>query len=433
MEVLFIFLATFFGLAIIFRVPIAFSLGSGAIASFLYAGLPLLNAASSTFSALDSIPLLAIPFFILAGYIMEYSGISESLLNMIESWVGKVRGSMGVVTILACAAFGVLTGSALATISAIGSLMSPKMLKLGYKRDYIGALLASTCFLGILIPPSVPGILYALAAGQSVTKVWISTVGPAFIFMALYAIINHRRAGRFMEVNNEKFVAKTFVKNIAVTTYRAIPALIMPIIIFGGIYGGICTATEAGALSVGYGFIYLFVVKFIIKDKVEASIYKILLKSAIATATIGAIMIFANVASRAITLSGVSNLVATWISTNIASKNMFLLIVNNIYLIMGTFLDINSSLLLMTPLLLPAALKYGIDPVHFGAITLINLSVGFMTPPFANGIFMASKITGADFVDVVKEIWPFILAGIVVIILTTYFPSLSMYFVNLIG
>ncbi len=430
MITLFVFLGCFFGLAIFFRVPVGFSLGIGALAAFLYADLPLLNASSSTFSALDSIPYLAIPFFILAGYLMEFSGISGSLINLIEVLLGKVKGALGLVTIFACAAFGVLTGSALATISAIGSIVTPRMSESGYRRSYIGALLAATCFLGILIPPSVPGILYALSSGTSVTKVWLSTVGPAFVFMLGYGIINYWRAGKFTAVNKEKVPAAVFMKQFGFSLYRAVPALLMPIIIFGGIYGGICTATEAGALSAVYGIGYYLIYKFAVKGNVTNNLYGIFLTSAATTAVIGLLMIFANVGSRAITLSGVSDLVGTWIVDNIHSAGAFLLVVNVIYLIMGTFLDINCALLLMTPLLLPAAKAFGIDPVHFGAITLVNLSVGFMTPPFANGIFMACKITKADFVDIVKDIWPFIAVGLIVIVITTYMPGISMYIVN---
>ncbi len=430
METLFVFLLTFFFLALACKVPVAFSMGIAAVACFLYANLPVINMAQGAFTALDSIPFLAIPFFMLAGSLMEYSGISKSLLDLIDSIFGRVRGSLGVVVIMSSAAFGVLTGSALATISAIGKIVSPEMEAQGYRRGYTGALLAATCFLGILIPPSVPGILYALAANVPVTGVWLSTVGPAILFAVAYCVINYWRHGRREERALAGRAPGAFWGHFGKTIYRAIPALLMPIIIFGGIYGGICTATEAGALSAVYGILFYTLRKVLNLGETSGSMRDILLASAVSTVVIAAIMIFANVSSRAITLSGVSNIVAVWVGENISSPTVFLLIVNVIYLIMGTFLDINCALLLMTPLLLPAAKNMGIDPVHFGAITLVNLSVGFMTPPFANGIFMAAKITGASFVEVVREIWPFIAVGIAITLVTTYFPSVSLVFVK---
>lgn len=431
MAALFIFLGVFFALAILVRIPVGFSLGIGATVTFLFANLPTINMAQGAFSALDSTSYLAIPFFMIAGTLMEYSGISQSLLNLVEAIIGRVKGALGVVTIFTSALFGVLTGSAMATISAIGRIVTPVMKEKGYRPSYIAALLASTCFLGILIPPSVPGIMYALAASESVTNVWMSTIGPGLLFVLGYCIVNYIRHGRFEVINSEKVSFGCAMANFGKRFVEAIPALLMPVIIFGGIYGGICTATEAGAVSCVYGVVYYLVKKYAIRGSIgkEINLGKILAISAVTTCVITFVMIFANVATRAITLSGVTNTVSKWVIENISNKNAFLLIVNIIYLIMGTFLDINCSLLLMTPLLLPAAKALGINPIHFGAITLVNLSVGFMTPPFANGIFMSAKIANVNFVDVVKEIWPFLVVGIVVIALTTYVPAVSLLFV----
>ena len=432
MAALFVFLGTFFILAIAVKIPVGFSLGIGAVTTFLFANLPTVNMAQGAFSALDSTSYLAIPFFMIAGTLMEFSGISASLLNLVEAFIGRVKGALGIVTIVTSALFGVLTGSAMATISAIGRIVSPIMKERGYRPSYIAALLASTCFLGILIPPSVPGIMYALAASESVTKVWMSTIGPGLLFVLGYCIVNYIRHGRFEVINTEKVSFNEALANVGKRLVEAIPALLMPIIIFGGIYGGICTATEAGAISCIYGIIYFVVKKLAIKGSIgkDVTLWKIFAISGVSTVVITFVMIFANVATRAITLSGVTNTVSTWVVENISSPYVFLLLVNVIYLIMGTFLDINCSLLLMTPLLLPAARQLGIDPIHVGAITLVNLSVGFMTPPFANGIFMSAKIVGVNFAAIVKEIWPFLIVGLIVIGITTYVPWVSLVFVG---
>ena len=196
---------------------------------------------------------------------MEYSGISKSLLDLVESIIGRLKGALGIVTIVTSALFGVLTGSAMATISAIGRIVTPVMKERGYRPAYIAGLLASTCFLGILIPPSVPGIMYALAASTSVTDVWMSTIGPGLLFVLGYCIVNYLRHGRFEVINTEKVTFKQAVGNFGKRLFQAIPALLMPIIIFGGIYGGICTATEAGAISCVYGVIYFLMVDCIMK------------------------------------------------------------------------------------------------------------------------------------------------------------------------
>lgn len=436
MSVLFVFLGVFFLLAILIKLPVGFSLGVGAVSTFLYANLPVVNMAQGAFSALDSTSYLAIPFFMIGGVLMEYSGISKSLLDLVESMFGRVKGSLGIVTIVTSALFGVLTGSALATISAIGRIVTPVMKDRNYRPAYIASLLASTCFLGILIPPSVPGIMYALSASVPVTDVWMSTIGPGLLFVVGYCIINYIRHGRFeVRVQSEKVSFGKSMANLSLKVFQAIPALLMPVIIFGGIYGGFCTATEAGAVSCAYGLLYFLIKKICFRDAIakDAKLTKIFAVSSVVTCTITFVMIYANVATRAITLSGVTNMVSVWVVENINNKYVFLLIVNAIYLVMGTFLDINCSLLLMTPLLLPAAKALGIDPVHFGAITLVNLSVGFMTPPFANGIFMSAKIVGVNFLDVIKEIWPFLLVGLAVIAITTYVPEVSLIFVKILA
>ncbi|MGI6686218.1 MAG: TRAP transporter large permease [Bacillota bacterium] len=432
MDALVLFLGVFLGVSIILKVPVAFGMGLGTIAVFFYRDLPLLNIAQASFAYLDSFPLLAIPFFLLAGTLMEFSGISRSLLDMVDAFVGKVRGSIGAVTILGSMAFGVLTGSAMATISAIGKIMVPEMVSKGYPRDFCAAILASTCFLGILIPPSIPGIFYGLASGQKISEVWLSTLIPGILFGIGYCIVNYFFQGRKQSVG-EKVAFAEYLRNCGTKTKGASAALVMPIIIFGGIYGGICTPTEAGALSAVYGVLYYIVKKRFRKNsEVGSTLWNITLSTAHLTGVVLILCIFAAVSGRAITLSGVSEQLSLFVMDNVSSPIQFLLIVNLLYLFMGTFIDINSSILLMTPLLMPSVVAMGIDPIHFGAISLVNLSVGYMTPPFATGIFLASKIANAEFTSVVKRIWPFIAVGLITVAITTYFPPIAIYIPSLL-
>lgn len=428
---LILFIVSFLALAMIFKMPVAYALGAGSLILFIVCNLDTITVGQAAFNSLDSFAFLAIPFYIYAGTIMEHSGISKALISWIHGIIGQVRGALGIICTLACMAFGVLTGSAMATISAIGKIMAPEMEKQHYPKAYTSALLASTCFLGILIPPSVPGIMYALSAGEKISDVWMVTVGPALLFMVGYFIVNYIRIGRHENMDEvPRLSFEQYFKNLGTSTVRAIPALIMPIIIYGCIYGGVCTATEAGALSAVYGILYWGVATRFFKIKTTATFWKVAVISGAATATIGLLNAFAGVSGKALTLAGVSTYLSEMVINNISTPLMFLILINILFLFMGTFMDINATILIMTPLLLPVAKTYGITALHFGAIILVNMCVGFMTPPFAAGIFVSTKITGATFADTVKEIWPFIIVGAVVILITTFCPQFLMIFVN---
>ena len=428
MQLLGAFLLCFFIFSLLFRVNVASSLGFASFAVFAFAGLGLTTMATPAFAALDSFPLMAIPFFMIAGTIMEYSGISRSLVDWIGSFVGRIRGSTGSITVLTCMAFGVLTGSAIATISSIGRIMFPELVRKGYRKDYAAALIASTCFLGILIPPSVPGIMYALSAGVSVSRVWLSTIGPAILFALLYVIYNRFSYGKhdIMETQ-QKIPFGQSCRNIGKQTFYSIPALLMPVIIFGGIYGGLCTPTEAGAICVVYGFIFFVVKKVLRKNEKTESFKNIMISSGVSTASVCIINVFANTSSRAISQAGISNALAEYIVAHVSETWQFLLIVNLVFLFLGCLLDITSAVLMITPLLIPSALAYGIDPIHFGGIMLVNLSVGFITPPFAGGLFMAVKISKVSYFDITKRIIPFLFIGLIVIAVTTVVPQMTTY------
>lgn len=429
---LLVFLISFALVAVLFRMPVSFALGTSSLLVLAYAGFQLVTVHQFAFSGLDSFALLAIPFYIFAGVIMEYSGISKMLIDWVKSFVGRVRGATGIITTCACMAFGVLTGSAMATISAIGKMMVPELEKEGYPHGYSSALLAATCFLGILIPPSVPGIMYALASGAKITPVWMSTIGPAFIFAIGYFIINYFRIGRH-QARPEKveFHPTAKLLEIGKSTIYAIPALLMPIIIYGCIYGGLCTVTEAGAVSCVYGILYFFVLKIIDKKKIQITFWRCCAIAGASTAVIGLLNAFSAVAGKVMTLAGISNFLSNLITENISSRVGFLLMINVIFLFMGTFMDINATILIMTPLLLPVAQTYGIDPIHFGAIMLVNMCVGFLTPPFAVGIFVSTKIAHSTFGDTVREAVPFIGVGLIAIVITTFCPEYINFFVNL--
>lgn len=430
LNALLIFLISFMLIAILFKMPVSYALGSSSLLVLLYAGIQVSIVPQFAFSGIDSFSFLAIPFYIFAGVIMEYSGISRMLINWIKSFVGHVRGATGMITIFACMAFGVLTGSAMATISAIGKMMVPELRKEKYPNGYVSALLAATCFLGILIPPSVPGIMYSLASGTKISEIWMATIGPAFVFAVGYCLVNYFRIARRQE-KPEKVTVDFSVrlKDISKTTILAFPVLLMPIIIYGSIYGGFCTVTEAGAVSCVYGILYYLAIKFIMKKQIHITFFKMCAIAGASTAVIGLLNAFSQVAGKVMTIVGISNFLSQLITSNISSEIGFLIMINVLFLFMGTFMDINATILIMTPLLLPVAQTYGITPLHFGTIMIVNMCVGFLTPPFAVGIFVSSKIADATFGETVKEAVPFMLVGLIAIIVTTMCPDFIYMFV----
>ncbi|HHY28758.1 MAG TPA: TRAP transporter large permease [Desulfitobacterium dehalogenans] len=432
MTTLLIFLGLFFGLCLFLRVPAFVAMGIGAAGAFAYKGIPTTQMSQAIYNQLDSLPFLAIPMFIFAGAVMEHGQISDALINWIRFFIGRFRGALGLVTIIASAAFGVITGSAMATISAIGRIMGPSLEKSGYSKSYIGALLSACGFLGIMIPPSIPGIIYGSASGESISEVWLSTIGAGLLFIVLYCIVNYIKVGRFeKKVEVPKLTTSKYIREALVSTWSTLPAIIMPIIIFGGIYSGVFTPTEAGAVSVVYGLAYIILRLILRRSNTNATVLtQSAIASALSTGTVVIMAAFANAAGRIITLAGVSSAMTQFVTANIDNPLMYLLLVNIIYLFVGTFLEVNCAILILVPLLLPPAKALGIDPIHFGAITLVNLSVGNLTPPFAQGIFMASKVVGASFVEIVSEIWPFLIVSFIVILIVTYFPPLSLFLVR---
>jgi len=431
--VLALFAIVLLGSAIFLKTNVGISTGIAALFVLFICKLPLLGFSQTAFSTLDSFPFLAVPLFILAGTIMEYSGISASLIAFIDSFVYRFRGSIGAVTVLASMAFGVLTGSVAATISSIGKMMVPPLVARGYSKGYSGALIASTCYLGILIPPSVSGIIYSLASGTNIEAVWLSTIGPGILIGIGTIITNYLIQGRKEKKIEDPFIFRDYAKGIGISFKNTLPALIMPILIFGGIYGGFTTPTEAGAISVIYGLVY-FIIKtllFRIKGKKLASLWKISASSATLTCVVGFMVVFGAAAGRSLSMANVSNTLASFVINNISSPIIFLLMVNVLLLFMGCIIDINANIMIMVPLLMPSVTALGIDPIHFAAITLLNLCIGFITPPVAGGIWMACKIADADFVDIIKNIWPFLIVGFVALVITTCAPKFVLFFPNL--
>jgi C4-dicarboxylate transporter DctM subunit len=352
MALLGIFLLFFIGLAMFCKMPVGYSIGAATLAVIFANGMKTSTLCTVAFSGLDSFPLLAVPLFIFAGAIMQHSGIAHALVNLIDSIVGRIRGSLGAVTVLASAAFGVLTGSCMATISCIGGIMVPEMKKKGYSPSYCAALAAASSFLGILIPPSVPGIMYGLCASVSISAVWLSTIGPAILCTILFITINYFKQGRKEVKDTAPITASLYFGNVGKSFLKSIPALIMPVIIFGGIYGGIFTATEAGAAAVLYGTLFYFGKKVLHLGGTDSSFMQMTVDSAISTATICILIGFSNCSGRVISMIGIAEAIKAFVTSHIASATVFLIFANILFLICGMLIDINAAILLVVP---PAA------------------------------------------------------------------------------
>ncbi|MBR0597838.1 TRAP transporter large permease [Sinanaerobacter chloroacetimidivorans] len=431
MSNLILFLTVFMLLAFL-RFPVPFSMGLSAIAVMLYSGLPLTSVAPAVFASLDSFTFLAIPAFIFAGDLMAVAGISTAIMNFSNSIFGRLRGAVGAVTVVTSLLFGAITGSSLATITGIGGMMLPEMLKHGYDRKYSTALISACGFLGILIPPSIPGIIYAMMSGTNLMKVWLCTVTPGIFLGISFILINYFTYGRKQEKTKENFQLSLYFGGIGKSFKESIIALLMPVIIFYGIYGGVFTPTEAGAVAVFYGLIIGWIFMPLIKKNwPEKKIKTLVEDSAISSASIAMLMVFAAVAGRMITFTRIPEVLTNTLLSVTDSQFVFLLILNVLLIIVGMFLETNTSILLLGPILIPVATSFGVDPIHFAAIMLLNLEIGMVTPPFAANLFVGCKVGKVTLDEVLPHMIPFWIACLIVLLIVTYVPSVVLFLPNL--
>lgn len=435
MTTLLMFLGVFLLLAFL-TIPIPFAMGISAIWIYLNAGGTEAAISMGAFRALNNFTFLAIPAFIFAGDIMASAGISTAIVEFCKAFIGRLRGAVGAVTVVTCMLFGAITGSSLATITGIGSMMLPEMDRAGYPREYSTGLVSACGFLGILIPPSIPGILYAMMAGESLMKVWLCTVTPGIMLGIAYIMINYFLYGRKEPKGREiygPFEFGPYIKNIGKQTINSFTALLMPFIIFYGIYGGIFTPTEAGAVAVAYGLIVGWIVNPIFKKKFpDAKIVKLLSDSSISSATIAMLLVFSTIAGVMITQTRIPAILTETMFAITDNKTVFLLLLNVLLIIVGMFMETNSSILLLGPILIPIATSFGVNPIHFAGIMLLNLEIGMITPPFAANLFVGCKIGKCTLQAVVPKMLPFFIACIAVLLLTTYCPAIATFLPNIV-
>jgi C4-dicarboxylate transporter, DctM subunit len=437
-----------FFLLLFLRVPIAIALGAASILSLISTmGISSLGLISDImYTSVAKFTLLSIPFFIIAGVIMDYAGISKRLINFADTFVGHKKHGMALVTVITALFFAAISGSGPATVAAIGGILIPALVKNGYKTESAAALLSGTGATGIVIPPSIALIVFAVVAGDSISvsigRMFIAGIIPGllmgigFYLAAIYVkkkdtktmMLEAQKAGIEFEIAATKEVATPKERWQAFT--GAIWGILVPVIILGGIYGGVFTPTESAVVAVFYG---LFVGLFIHKELKLKDIKRILIDSGVQTATVMLIVSSASLFAYVITTEGIADLISDAVLGLSENKYIILILVNIILLIAGMFMDAISAYYIFVPILLPIMIALGVDPTVFGVFMTVNLAIGLFTPPVGVNLYVACGISNISLNKISKAIIPFVVASIVVLILITYIPAISTFLPNLLG
>lgn len=422
--VLFITLAA----AIVIGCPIAVCLGIAVMGTFLFAGTPdlIVTIPQKMFTQIDSSTLLAVPFFILSGAIMERGGISRRLIEFIQCFTRKQPASLANITTISSAFFGAISGSNPATVAAIGGVMYPEMKKAGYPNRVIGAIAASSGTLGVVIPPSIAMVTYCLVSGESVGEIFIAGIVPGVLLCIAICIVNVITCKKYQApYTGPKLTFKEFWHAFK----RGIWALLMPVIILGGIYGGICTPTEAAAIATVYAFV---VSKFVFGELTWKKTFEILKSAAVSSAVVMIVISFSGAFSWCLTSKGIATALTDAVLSIFSSKVLILLMINVILLLLGLILETTAIILLVTNILLPIAIAIGYDPIMLGILMIVNTSVGMITPPMAVNLFVASGITKTPIESISKAVLPYLGAELVVLLILTYIPVITLWLPNLL-
>lgn len=403
------------------NVPLAIGIAFASIIAIVFASdVPSFVAVQRIFTGLDSFTIMAIPFFVLAGKIMEKGGISQRLIGLAASIVGSTTGGLAIIAVLASMFFAAISGSAPATVVAIGSIMVPAMVKAGYEKGFSIALMATAGTIGVIIPPSIPFITYGITANVSIGDLFIAGVLPGILIgvsLMIYSYIYSKKHGYR---GGEKTSFKRFFTQLKIS----ILGVLMPVIILGGIYGGIFTPTESGAIACVYGLIVSF---FFYKELKLSDLKGLFVESGYISAMILLIMAAANIMSWILTAEQVPNKVAAMVGPLATDGIMLLIIINIILLILGTFLELNAAIIIVVPILLPLLAQFDINLVHFGVIMIVNMAIGLLTPPLGVNLFVAKTLGDISFNTIVRRVVPLLIVVIVDLILITFIPKISMF------
>ena len=417
-----------FVICLVIAIPVSISLG---IASVLPGAFDPSFIASATyvirsmFGGLDSFPLLAVPMFVLSGIIMARGGISKKLFDVFAYFMGNRTAGMPCAVIVTCLFYGAISGSGPATVAAVGSMTIPILADLGYDRKFATAVVAVAGGLGVIIPPSIPFIMYGMASGASVSDLFLAGIIPGLLIgglLMIYAVFYCKKNGEDKERIRE-VVGELHKKGFLAVLKESFLALLSPVIILGCIYTGVASPTEAAVISVFYALIIsLFAYRTIhLKD-----IWAILVESIRTYAPIMFILAASVAFSRVLTLMQVPQAISAWILGNFTNKVILLLVINLFLLLVGMVMDTTPAILILTPILLPIMTQIGMNPIHFGIMMVVNLAVGFVTPPIGVNLFVASSLTDIPVMEIAKKAMPMIVYFLIALFLITFVPQLSL-------
>jgi len=419
-----VFLVMFAGLLAL-GFPIYLVLGLTAVGLLASTGTPMISVAQKIVDELNSQTLIAVPFFVIAATFMERGGIATALINATSSWIGRVRGGLGIVCVLACTMFAAMCGSSVATALAMGTIMVPSMIKQRYDRHFAAGVVGASGTLGILIPPSLAMVVYGVLADESVPRLFLAGIIPGLIQALLligWTLYYARKRGYPPAV--QAGVGSFWQVNI-----RALPAFSIPIIVLGGIYGGLTTVTEAAALS---AIAALLISLFVYRSISFGEVLPVLAIAARHAAAIMIIVVVALVFGQWVTESGITNRIVQLAQEWSLKPWQFLIFVNVLLFALGMFLEVFSVLLIALPVLIPLLEPFGIDPIHFGIIIVINMELALLTPPVGMNLFVLSSVTKAPLAEVIRGITPFAVLIALLLVTVMAVPQLSLWLPNLV-
>lgn len=421
-------IAISFFLTLALGIPVAFCLALTSLIVLLFIGdVPLHLIPQRMFTGMDSFPLMAVPFFIMAGDLMNSAGITKSIVRFATALVGSIRGGLAHVNIVASMFFAGISGSAVADTAAMGSILIPAMKRDGYDATFSAAVTASSSVIGPIIPPSIPVVIYALVGSVSVGGLFLAGVMPGILIGLGLMSVSYLLARRHNYGTQKPL--PSFQELVAATKGAIIP-LIMPIIILGGILSGMFTPTEAAAVAVAYAIVVGLAVLRTLKPK---ELPEIFFRSMMTTSIILMVMACANIFSWILGTQQIPQAIAGTISGWTSNPYIFLLLINIILLLVGCFLEGIASIIIMVPILLPLATLAGIDPLHFGIVVIMNLMIGLITPPLGLCLFVVCSVAKVDLVKLIKVTIPFLLVEIAALMIVSYLPGIALFIPHMFG
>jgi len=407
--------------------PISISLGLTVLTYlFTMTSVPIESVALKLFTGIEKFEIMAIPFFILAGNFLTHGGVARRMINFASSMVGHWHGGLALAGVMACALFAAVSGSSPATVVAIGSIILPAMVKQGFPARFGAGVITTSGALGILIPPSIVMVMYAVATNTSVGALFIAGIVPGLVLASLLGLVTWWRARKF----NYPRQPRASLRERLIAFRQAIWGLLLIVVVIGGIYSGIFTPTEAAAMSAVYAF---FVAVFVYKDMPLKRVPRVLLDSANMSAMLLYIITNAVMFSYLMTSENIPQELATWMLDRHLGVVTFLLFVNVILLLAGNVMEPSSIVLIMAPILFPVAMKLGIDPVHFGIMMTVNMEVGMCHPPVGLNLYVASGITKMGITELTIAVWPWLLTMLGFLVLVTYWPAMSLWLPKALG